>query len=98
MCYIEDADKAKEFDCYGIIYDYWLVDIPKLMDLLMIYRFNNDHRLRIWINQIDSRNKEYKDDFKNYIDMVIISYHIILYCIMLYCIVLYCIMLCCVGF
>lgn len=72
MCYVEDSDKAKEFNCYGIIYDFWLVDIPKIMDLLMIYRFQNDQKLKGWINQMDLRNKEYKDDFKNYIDMVII--------------------------
>ena len=75
MCYKEDSEKTRDFDCYRIIYDLWLVDIPKLMDLIMIYRFSNDQILKGWITEIDLRNSSYKDDFKNYIDTVIHIYH-----------------------
>ena len=71
MCFKEDKDKAISFDCYGIIYNQWLLDLPKIFDLIMIYKNENHLKIIEWLNEIDKRNSDYYSDFKESIEIVI---------------------------
>ncbi len=70
MCTQEDARKTSNFDCYGLMYDQWLLDLPKIFDLIMIYQDHNAPRLKQWVSELDRCNSDYYSDFKEALEIM----------------------------
>lgn len=66
---LEDWEKADKFDTKSIIYDEWIIDIPKIINLIAIYDNDNSEILRKFFEQI-FKNPKYEDDLKSCIQMI----------------------------
>lgn len=62
---IENSVKNIEFECFKILFDNWLMDVPKMLDFIAIYS-SEDSNCPVIINQIANvfaQNKDYFEDF-----------------------------------
>ena len=70
--FMEESDLGKEFDCDKIIYDNWLLDVPKIMDFIAIYggiEANKPIIKKIVTTTLD-RNNDFKEDFIHCINVM----------------------------
>ncbi|EAR84186.1 hypothetical protein TTHERM_00721170 (macronuclear) [Tetrahymena thermophila SB210] len=73
-CEEENLQKATEFGCSKIILDEWLIDIPKMIDLIAIYGEKNGKIVREIIKKSFEMQKEFKADFEDMQDKILKEY------------------------
>lgn len=69
---MEESELSKEFNCTKIIYDNWLLDIPKIMDLVAIYggiEANKPILRKIVVATLNGNN-DFKEDFIHCINVM----------------------------
>ena len=54
-----------------IIYDEWMFDIAKLLDICAIYQYSNPDKVKIIVQNVFSLNKAYYDDFAELISLLL---------------------------
>ncbi|KAL4460610.1 hypothetical protein ABPG72_016682 [Tetrahymena utriculariae] len=73
-CEEENLQKATEFGCSKIILDEWLIDIPKMIDLIAVYGEKNGKIVKEIIKKSFELQKEFKADFEDMQDKILKEY------------------------
>lgn len=66
---LEDWEKAEKFETQNIMYDEWIIDIPKIIDLISIYGADNSEILRQLFNQV-MKIEKYEADVRDCIQQI----------------------------
>ena len=66
----ENPKLYEDYDVPKLIYDEWIIDIPKILDIMALYSGTNPEIVTFIINQAFKMNPEQEEDFKGLVEIL----------------------------